>query len=520
MHAVSFALCSQIPDDQSQGMNSIKVDQDEPYEVMVRAANVNASIKNILELRSRGSNISTTQPVAMPEILGPEQLIKQYSHVFPVQVKIVEGYQNAGTCLLVDEIYKVHIVTTTDGISMMDNTGYLVLVPTDSSTQFGVIFNPHADLEKAVRGYTFESVQDVVRATQLPRVMCATQSYKSSSPASSVEEGEVLVVNDAEIILESNVAVLTVYSIREGMAKKLQGECKGYFTTDPSRILLHANAIIQHLHALLPTCAMMYPGRGGDAISEPAVVTLLQYHSKSALVATTVSSPKRDWNPYRPVEIPLVASVKIVVIPDSRGGVPNYEMQAFSKEEGGASFAPLERKEIAPLIVPRRPRVPKKDAGPPVAAARYRKADNSVAVATRLSRYSYASDDAEQQPHKDETASKPPAVRRSVAQELGYRQNFLVDELSVSDGPQFVQDSETNISQSYPGRLEMLSRDVAELVKQFSALAKQFSNMERRLEAIDRPDEGVRMRDDQPRESESGSGKNKFVESLTLYQVD
>ena len=315
---VSLLLCSQCQDEmeeedhveeeeeEGEGSNEGSID-DESFELVDKVENVSDSAID------RQHNI---RPKLRAAPVSPRQFVEQYGHTLPAHVKIVKSCRTAETCLLVDEIYKVHIMTATDGISMMDNTGYLVLVPMDSSTQFGVIFNPHADLETAVRGYTFESVQDVVGATQLPRVICATQSYKSSSSASSVEEGEVLVVKRVELDLQSKAAsVLTVYSIREGVTKKLQADCKGRFTTDPSRVQLHVSAILQHLPLILPMCAMMYlAGPGRDAISKPTVVMLFRYHPKSSLVATTILSLKRDWNSHQPVEIPLDASVKMTVI--------------------------------------------------------------------------------------------------------------------------------------------------------------------------------------------------------------
>ena len=249
--------------------------------------------------------------------LSPGVFAQQYGHALPAQVKIVESYQTTtGTCLLADEIYKVHFVAATEGITAMDKKEILIPVSTDSCSQFGVIYNPHSNLTKAVNGYIFESVDDVVRAPQLPRVLCATQSHRSSSPTSSVEEGEVLILEKVEFAPWSKAAsVLTAYSVREGVTKTLQAECGGRFTTDPSRVQLHVGDILTHLPSVLPTCAMMYlAGPGGEAISEPTMVTLLRRHPKSSLVATTVQSPKSDWNPNQPVEIPLCTPVKLMVI--------------------------------------------------------------------------------------------------------------------------------------------------------------------------------------------------------------
>ena len=270
-----------------------------------------ADATDIEVLRSCGGQHSI-DPKIQTAPMSQRQFVEQYGHCLPAHVKIVESASESH----VDEIYKVHFVTEAGEISMIDDKGFLVLVSTDSTTQFGVVYNPHKDLDGAVKGYSFENVDEVVRARLLPRVLCASETYKTSSPASSVEAGEVLIVQKVEIGLQSKTSALTVYSIKDRTTKNLQSDCKGYFSTDPSRIQLHVSAILEHVPSVLPTVAMMYLAGQvcGAIISEPTKVTLLQHHAKPCLVATTAPSSRRDWNRQQLVEIPLDTSVRMIVM--------------------------------------------------------------------------------------------------------------------------------------------------------------------------------------------------------------
>lgn len=525
--------------DQKPAVDENKVDQvakdEEPYEVMFSRTDQNSSPKNTLEIWSQELNklpVKQPLPGPKPELLRPDQFAEQYGHSLPMQVKIAEISQSVserGLCA--DEVYNVHFVTATEGISMMvDKAGLVTFVPTDSSAQFGVIFNPQGDLDVAVSGYTFETVEDVVRYVLLPRVLCATQRYAPpSGSASSVDSGEILIVKDAEISPESNRPVLLVYSVGDQADKWLQAECDGRFVTDPSCIKLDASVIVRHLTHLFPTCAMMYPGHSTDAISGATMVTLLQYHPKSVLVATAVRSSKSAENVYQPVEIPLDAAVKLVPIrsgaaveaPSCGPRPPNYAMKSETLVQGTATFAPP---LVLPPIVPRRRLKAVKNKGvPPIAAARFRKANSAVYFAAdRWSRNSSVFQGQEEIGPEVKTVSDavthevPLAAEKckpQAAPTCNVSPMSLVEESEVEEqrNSVFRQDEKPAAN---PDKLEALAHDVAELVKQFSELAKQIGNVEKKLDATN---DLLRMRDlvsvEERRE------KRKFVESLTLQQV-
>ena len=430
--------------------------------------------------------------------ISPGQFIEQYSHCLPAYVKVVESTLTTGSGIRVNEIYNVHFVTGAGGISMIDDKGFLVLVSTDSSTQFGIVYNPHKDLNGAVKGYSFESVDDVVRATLLPRVLCACETYKSSNPSSSVEAGEVLIVQKVVIGLQPKTSALTVYNIRDGTTKNLQSDCKGYFSTDPSRIQLNVSAILQHVPSVLPTVAMMYlAGQGcGAIISEPTKVTLLQHHAKPCLVSTTAPSSGRDRDQHQFVEIPLDSSVRMMVL---RANFRHDATSTAKTNHADVLVTPAETHRVALLNVAK---------GYDVIPLPY----NSAAGGGQNAAYrpvAFANRTAGAQ------RSKRPRSKGCPNPSGSNQQEGIILSRSVKGVP-------------HASRYETLSRCVVDLTERLTALAEKVASVEGKLDehvsACRCNARGrIRTADDNKTRGDiipAKTAEQQFVESLTTKEVD
>ena len=65
------------------------------------------------------------------------------------------------------------------------------IVPINSATKFGLIYsNPQITDECHV----FETVDDIINATHLPKVVCALASYQCSDEKASFNRNDVLIV--------------------------------------------------------------------------------------------------------------------------------------------------------------------------------------------------------------------------------------------------------------------------------------------------------------------------------------
>ena len=223
---------------------------------------------------------------------------------------------------------------------MTDERGSLFLVPVDSMTLFGVVFNPFNDFQGAIGGYTFDTVSDIVNSRQLPCVVGVTAPHRGASAEKSVEPGDVLIVGRVERVGQGETTLIA-YSCVTMATKRLSWDCRGCFTTCPASVKLTLALILEHVPCVLPTCAVAYgdislattPTGAAPSLQRPTsppphlsplspssptlppIITLLKRHPKGVLVATTVQSQKAIWNPYAPTEIPLDLPVKVVLAP-------------------------------------------------------------------------------------------------------------------------------------------------------------------------------------------------------------
>lgn len=264
------------------------------------------------------SSSSPMRPTITHEPMSPRELIKQHGHALPIQVKILSGYHDNQCSLLHGEVYRIHLITDTEGVSVTDEKGMLSIIPLNSPMLFGILHNPYNDFCHAMQGYVFETVSDLVSSRLLPRVISVTASHQGPNPEGSVEPGEVLIVIKVERVLMQE-AILVAYSLVTMTTKRLAENCKGCFTTAPTSIRLTLGVILEHMSQHLPMCAVVYrdssvvPSDSSSSSPLPPIVTIFKKHPKGVLVATTVISQKAVWNPYHPIEIAMDLPVEVVL---------------------------------------------------------------------------------------------------------------------------------------------------------------------------------------------------------------
>lgn len=112
-------------------------------------------------------------------------------------------------------------------ISISDAGGNKYVVPLNSVTKFGLIYE--------LGSKVFDTVEDILNADKLPRVVSVGASYVGNNENSSVARYEVLVVKgvDKTGIFRRKPQTLKVYSITKEKEKSLTKDVFGKFSTDP-----------------------------------------------------------------------------------------------------------------------------------------------------------------------------------------------------------------------------------------------------------------------------------------------
>lgn len=122
---------------------------------------------------------------------------------FPLRVQILEGYMSSHVPHLTfstADIYNIHLLKRQEVVVAKDSLGHQYNIPLNSAILFGLLPSDNALPASDSKGQesndvpTFKKVSDVVAVKVMPRVVCATKTFKSDSDKGSVEVGEILIV--------------------------------------------------------------------------------------------------------------------------------------------------------------------------------------------------------------------------------------------------------------------------------------------------------------------------------------
>ena len=192
------------------------------------------------------------------ETLSLLQFVKKYSDSLPAQISVItEGHygSNDRQTLGNHEKLIISFVKTKKVLSILTSTQLKFTLPLGSAVQLSLLYNPDGNEDKARDGYTFQSVGELVKKSpRLPKVICATKSYKGDGLKSTVYENELLVVEN----YNDQTKKLQVTSLSKNpMHKFLPLQCDGGFTTKPSSVRMYVSDINNYVaigtiqHALL-----------------------------------------------------------------------------------------------------------------------------------------------------------------------------------------------------------------------------------------------------------------------------
>ena len=143
-------------------------------------------------------------------------------------------------------------------MSVRTDNGIVHHIPLDCQQKVGLIYNPTSDDSKALEGQIFHSIADITSNQALPKVVCATQDYKTSDGKCLVEANEILIVKQRNRTLFKGKKGLKVFSMLSKTEKLLPEDCAGCFSTNPSLVRLSLADIVEYVPKLLPVRAVLY----------------------------------------------------------------------------------------------------------------------------------------------------------------------------------------------------------------------------------------------------------------------
>ena len=242
--------------------------------------------------------------------------VARYSKSLPVVVRVCRGFCGAteDTSISEGDQFSIHFVKHTTVVAVKCDNGTQYNVPLNSAIPFGIMYNPHNDQDRSLRGYSFSKVSDLVQASPLPRVVRARKAHTGSTPESSLVANELLLLRRVTKKLMGKKE-LKVHSLTTGLEKTLGEGVRGEFSTKPREVCLYLPELLKHVQDLFPHKAVLYgvaSQSGVEAKLSASVVTLTHSSIETSLVATSANGPGSEDS--RLVNIPVDLDILVRVV--------------------------------------------------------------------------------------------------------------------------------------------------------------------------------------------------------------
>ena len=177
---------------------------------------------------SLGDTVSTECAVSLADFA------RKYSKSLPLTVEAQHGELGGASerkmTVSAGDAMNIHFVRHTQLFSIKSLRSKPFNVPLNSSVQFGLLYDPNDNLEKAKQGFTYKKVSD---QPNCPRLCVQKKAWKGKDK--DISKNEILVLKKHLVSAKE----LKVFSVACNCEKTLPQECHGHFTTSPSATALH-----------------------------------------------------------------------------------------------------------------------------------------------------------------------------------------------------------------------------------------------------------------------------------------
>ena len=147
---------------------------------------------------------------------------------------------------------------------------------------------------------TFASVNEIINAKPLPKVIVAMKAYDGHSEKSSVCESDLLLVQSIHKYRGGlKKPSLKVFCITSNTKKELQSDCISCFSTDPWQTKLYISDLMEFAYNPLPCNARMYFDESTISLPEHLsheIVTIEEKHTNPSFLVSLEVEKHRKGN--------------------------------------------------------------------------------------------------------------------------------------------------------------------------------------------------------------------------------
>lgn len=288
------------------------------------------------------NNVSTTYK-ELEEPMGLGEFVNKYQNRFPTQMKMCSNHSGVIT-INNGDIYNVHFLKNTDVVSLTASGGTQYFVPINSAIEFGIVYNPTNNVQDALQGFVFATAGEIISTGSTPPpIIYVQQNCEISSQESSVQVGDVLVVNEVKSkLLRGKMLMCT--DIRTEQKKRLLDSCSGNFSTTPSQVKLFLPQLLRHV-PFPQYCVLSYNGYGNDAqnIASKLPRGIVEVTRTTTQQSIIVSKEYSD----ELLEFPITNNVTVQPIQPSETVTQNLMIDTKQKYN---SFSPVSVKSMSLML--------------------------------------------------------------------------------------------------------------------------------------------------------------------------
>ena len=194
----------------------------------------------------------------LPDELSVLELVQRYQDLFPLRVFVSRGFYGSNESFTLSEgdVYNIHFIKKTNVVTVKDCGQVKRRIAFNSSVQFGMLYNPQGNNQKARDGYKYPKVSDIMAISPLPKAVRVTVAFKGTAPSNSIEKNELLIIKGIE--QKGNRRHLMVYSLTASKIKHLFESCEGHFSTKPYDVRLLLPDILEHVPQPFPMACYLF----------------------------------------------------------------------------------------------------------------------------------------------------------------------------------------------------------------------------------------------------------------------
>ena len=263
-------------------------------------------------------------------------LTEKHQHEFPLRVKVSSGIfgSTEQETFSDGDLLNLHFVKQSRVAVIEKYGGRCVKVPLNSAAQFGVLYNPEKNSKGAQIGYEFRTAHQLMAQKVMPRIVCALQKCQGSTAESSIEENDILIIDEVKSSRPFGSKHILCTQINDGKMtkKKIPDNCVGCFSTKPSYVKLFLPEIIHHFDLPVQVIVFLTAGYSSDdnILQIGEIVTIAKVDIEKNVIATSALEDDPNSSPFPTVQQDDSCSSPLFDIPI---GIPVMEVQIIEPKE-------------------------------------------------------------------------------------------------------------------------------------------------------------------------------------------